>query len=383
MIRTDSGYVRNLNTLFVSIFVIIVLIAIWQIRGILMLATAGMILSITFTMPVRFFMRRHVGRGFSIVLSVTSGLLLIILLSFLVFPTLIDQFSTLFITTIPNGINQLVELWNSGELYQQIPYLELIVSQVDTSSFEITPDFLNQIVNQVTQAVNRVGGSVIPLIGGVASALVSVFIVVFVSVYLIAEPDKYIHGVVRLSPLWYRDRMREIFVRIDETIRAWVQVTLASMLFIGFVTGIGLAMVGVQQWLALAVLAGILSFIPNFSIFLTLIPTVAVTIVEVPEAVGIVILIVVVASFIQANIVGPILTSETMHLPPVLILVGQIIFGFFFGFLGLVLAVPLTAITSVLVEEIYIKDVLGDNSSEKSDTDDDEEYDDLVYAEAD
>jgi len=382
MIRTDSGYVRNLNTLFVSIFIIIVLVALWQIRGILMLATAGMILTISFSMPVRFFMRWHVGRMISILLSMATGLLLVVLLSLLVFPTLIEQFSTLFGSTIPGGINQLIELWNSGEFYDRVPLLEEIVESFNLSEFEVTSDLLNQGINQISGAVNRVGGSVIPIIGGVASFLVSIFIVIFVCVFLIAEPDKYIHGIIRLTPLWYRDRMRQIIVRIDETIRAWIKVTGVSMLLVGTITGGGLAILGVQQWLALGVLAGVLSFIPNFSIFITLVPTVAVTIVEVPEAVWIAILIVIVASFIQANIVGPILTSETMHLPPVLILVGQIIFGVFFGFLGLVMAVPLTAITVVLIEEIYIKDVLGDNSLDKSDNPD-EEYDDLVYAEAD
>ncbi|MEL6527150.1 MAG: AI-2E family transporter, partial [Chloroflexota bacterium] len=132
-------------------------------------------------------------------------------------------------------------------------------------------------------------------------------------------------------------------------------------LFIGVSTGIGLALVGVEQWLALGVLAGLLSFVPNFGMVLTLVPAVAVTIVQVPKAVFVVVAIIVIVSFLQAQIIGPYLTSETMNLPPVLILIGQIILGVFFGFLGLMLAVPLTAI--VLVQEIYIKDILGDELS--------------------
>jgi len=382
MIRTDSGYVRNLNTLFVSIFVIVVLLAIWQIRGILMLAAAGMMLTITFSIPVRFFRRWHVSRPISILLSIASGIFLIVLLSFLVFPTLFDQFEALFTNTIPTGIDQLTEMWNSGELYDRVPFLEETVEVFNASDFEVDSNFLNQVFGQITSAVNRVGGSLIPIIGGVASALVSIFIVIFVSFFLIAEPDKYTHGIIRLTPLWYRDRMREIIVRIDETIRAWIKVTGVSMLLVGSITGFGLALLGVEQWLALGVIAGLVSFIPNFSVFIILVPTIAVTVVEAPELVWVAVLIVVVASFVQANIVGPILTAETMHLPPVLILVGQIIFGFFFGFLGLMLAVPLMAITVVLVEEIYIKDVLGDNRPEKPQID---KYDDdeLVFAEAD
>ena len=50
-----------------------------------------------------------------------------------------------------------------------------------------------------------------------------------------------------------------------------------------------------------------------------------------------------------------------------MILLGQIIFGFFFGFLGLMLAVPLSACVAVLVDEMYVKDVLGDPSKTKAD----------------
>ena len=54
-------------------------------------------------------------------------------------------------------------------------------------------------------------------------------------------------------------------------------------------------------------------------------------------------------------------------MPAILILLGQIIFGFFFGFLGLMLAVPLSACVAVLVDEMYVKDVLGDHVKSKSD----------------
>ena len=156
MIRTDSGYVRNLNTLFVSIFVIVVLLAIWQIRGILMLAAAGMMLTITFSIPVRFFRRWHVSRPISILLSIASGIFLIVLLSFLVFPTLFDQFEALFTNTIPTGIDQLTEMWNSGELYDRVPFLEETVEVFNASDFEV--DSTDIIAGRVFVHFNEVNG---------------------------------------------------------------------------------------------------------------------------------------------------------------------------------------------------------------------------------
>ena len=70
-------------------------------------------------------------------------------------------------------------------------------------------------------------------------------------------------------------------------------------------------------------------------------------------------------SLFQSQVISPVLASERMNMPAILILLGQIIFGFFFGFLGLMLAVPLSACLAVLVDEMYVKDVLGDRSEKQ------------------
>jgi predicted PurR-regulated permease PerM len=140
---------------------------------------------------------------------------------------------------------------------------------------------------------------------------------------------------------------------------------------------------GIEQWLALGVLSGVLSFIPNFGTIGAILPSIAVAAVQAPNSVLLVILLILGMSFLQAQVVGPLLTNERMNLAPVLILLGQIVFGIFFGFIGLMLAVPLIAITVVLVEEIYIKDVLGDDSSEKPKNEEEDLEDELVFAETD
>jgi len=361
MIRTDSGYVRNVNWIFVLIASILTLLAFWEIRSIVMLSIAAVLLTIFISMPVRVFMKTGLNRGLAILLSMFSGIVVVIILSLVVFPALFDQFEVLFTDVVPTGVEQLIERWNSGELFEQIPFLEEAVSGV-----EINDETINQIVGPITSALGSISGSVIPLIGGVASALLSTLIVIFICLYLIAEPDRYIRGMISLTPLWYRDRTREILEKLDDTARAWIRVTGASMVITGIGSGIGLALIGIEQWAALGVLAGVLSFIPNFGPILAVIPSIAVAIVQAPEYTLVVVVIIYGVSFFQSQVVGPILANEGMNLAPVLILLGQIVFGIFFGFLGIMLAVPLTAMFVILVQEIYVRDVLGDNSTLKS-----------------
>jgi len=380
MLHDDSGYIRRFNPVITGIITIVILMILWQIRNILMLAFAGYILTTLVNLPVHFLTTRwKMHRGLAILATIVVGFLILILLGVMIFPTLFEQFRVLFTETTPRGANQLIELWNSGELYERAPYLENFLPDMDIDLSLLTREF-----DQFLNTLSTVGGSVVPILGGVASSALSIVIVFFVCLYLIAEPQRYLNGVIALTPIWYRDRTREIIWRIGDTVEAWLLVAGVSMIIVGVGTGLGLALMGIQQWLALGVLNGVLSFIPNFGTIGAILPSIAVAAVQAPNSVLLVILLILVISFIQAQIVGPLLTNERMNLAPVLILLGQIVFGIFFGFIGLMLAVPLIAITVVLVEEIYIKDILGDNSAGKSKNEEEEEEDDeLIFAETD
>ena len=359
-----TSMLRGVNWIFVLILTVILLLAAWQVRTILMLTFAAMLLTVFASIPVRFFNKRlGFNRGVSILLFVFSSMIVVVALSLVVVPTILQQFAVLTSDVIPNGIERVVDWWNSGEAMEQIPQLETIVQSID---FTVDSDFLNNVLEQGSNALGQVGGSVLPLLGGVASGILSLLIIVFLCLYFVAEPDRYIQGIIALTPIWYRSRMREILEELDDTIRAWLRVTGASMAIVGLGTGIGLAAIGIEQWAALGTLAGIMSFIPNFGPIIAVVPSVAVAIIQAPENTLLVIVVIYGVSFLQSQIVGPLLANESMNLAPVLILIGQIVFGIFFGFLGIMLAVPLTAIVVVLIREVYVKDILGDTGRTKN-----------------
>ena len=184
------------------------------------------------------------------------------------------------------------------------------------------------------------------------------------SMYFLTDPKGYEEGVIKLFPLWYRHRVREIKDRIDSALRGWLQVTFISMVITGAGTAIGLAIIGIEQWVALGVLAGLLSFIPNFGPIVALIPSIAVGILQAPENVGWIIVVIYGVSAVQSQLISPLLVNESLNVSPVLVLLGQIISGIFFGFIGIMLAVPITAVVKILVDEVYIKDILGDKGEQ-------------------
>ena len=351
----------GLRNVVATILIALGMVFAWEIRGTLMLTFAAVVLVVLFTMPVRLLVSRfELNRFVAILLSVAAFFLVLALIGSSILPTIVKQFTELTNDVLPEALERAQESFNSVALIEQFPFLK------DLVNFELNDELVNQVVSQVTDLLGRVGGSVLPVVGGVANTLLSVLIIFFISMYLLAEPETYVNGIIKLTPIWYRGRLRVILQRIDLTLRAWLSVTAVSMVVVGLGTGLGLAMLGIQEWVALGVLAGLLSFIPNFGPVVALIPAVAAAIVQAESNIIWTVVIVYGVSFFQSQVLSPVLASERMNMPAILVLLGQIIFGFFFGFLGLMLAVPLSAVVAVLVDEVYVKDILGDRPKEKT-----------------
>ena len=370
-VRSTRSINIGLRNVVLTILIGLGLVFVWQIRGTLMLTFAAVILVVLFTMPVRFLMNRFkLHRVVAIVVSVVGFFIILALLGVPILRAIGDQYEPLR-TAVEGGLEQVRQSLTREALLQQNSILKDVIPIIDdllsgSASAQPADDLIGQAVSQVTDAVGRLGGSVLPVVGGVANTILSVLIIFFLSMYLLAEPELYVNGIIKLTPVWYRDRMLSILRRLDSTLRAWLSVTAVSMVVVAILTGLGLRLVGIQdEAFALGVLAGILSFIPNFGPVVALVPSVAVAILDAPQNVIWVVVIIYGVSFFQSQVISPVLASERMNMPAILVLLGQIIFGFFFGFLGLMLAVPLSACVAVIVDEMYVKDVLGDREPAK------------------
>jgi predicted PurR-regulated permease PerM len=350
--------------------VVILLLAIWEVHSTLLLVLSSVILVVLFTMPIRFFVRRGMGRTLATLLSLFGILAIVVILALMALPSLLQQFTTLAVD-IQQGVQEAVGQWE--EIQTAPPDSELrlqntfLVSLQDflKNTFQLNSldDLIGEMTKQLGGALGQLGGSVIPLVSGVASTLLSLVIVLFLSLYLLAEPRMYEEGVIKLFPIWYRDRLRFIIDRIDFTLRLWLQGQLLLMVIVGVLTWIGLAILGIQQAAALGVLAGLFSFVPNFGPIAALIPALAVGFAQAPQSIGWIIVIIYGTSFLQSQVIAPLVFKESINLPPVLVLIGQIFAAIFFGFLGIMLAVPIIAILMILVQEVYVKDILGDRDA--------------------
>ena len=205
----QSPYSSVTRWVGVAILLVIILAGAWVVRGVLLLTLASIILVVLLQMPVRRMVHRGVPRPVAIILALVFILTIMVALTLFALPQLVQQFVILATVNIPLGVQELLNRWASGDIQRQFP----ILAEITTQDIEI---FLNQASTQILSAVGSFGISVLPVLGNVADALLSVLIVLFMSMYLIADPEAHRDGVIRVLPKWYRSRGREILDRCAE-----------------------------------------------------------------------------------------------------------------------------------------------------------------------
>ena len=237
------------------------------------------------------------------------------------------------------------------------------VSQFDWGKAVIDqlPSF-DDIINNITPSrlLTSVGGIFSSTVGAVGNF----FITILLSIYFAVSPRFYTDGFVKLFPIHHRERVTEILHAIGETLSWWLIGKAGSMIFIGLLTWIGLSLLGVPLALTLGLIAGLLSFIPNFGPILSAVPAMLIAFVDSPITALYVGGLFILVQLIESNIVTPLIEKETVELPPGLTIMFQLTLAVLVGGLGLVLATPLLAVVMAIVQMVYIEDILGDRNTE-------------------
>jgi predicted PurR-regulated permease PerM len=184
---------------------------------------------------------------------------------------------------------------------------------------------------------------------------------VILAVYLAIEPELYVEGLARMLPPRRRARGREVIQAVAHALRWWLVGRVVSMLAVGVLTALALAIAGIPAALALGVLAGMLSFVPYIGPIASVVPALLATIPGWPWQPLWVLVIYSGVQFLEGNFITPLVQKRAVAMPPVVLLTAQIAFGLLFGLMGVFLATPLAVAAMVLVQTLYIQDTLGES----------------------
>lgn len=319
----------------------------WQIRYLLLLIFTAVVLSTALNRLVRRFQSLGIKQR-SLALSLTLSLTLLILVLFvlLIVPPFIDQFQQL-IQLIP-------DVWIS--LTKQLRELEAELPPI----IPTIPTFsdLESLIAQIQPLVTELLRNFYAFFQNSLVVLLKLLLVLVLTVMLLANPQEYREGFLKLFPSFYRKRAKEILDSSEEALGNWLGAITINCIFIGSLSGIGLSIIGVKLLLTHALMAGLLNFIPNIGPATSVIFPVMVALLDDPWKIVAILIWYFVIQNIETYWFTPKLMKEKASLLPAVTLCAQIFFARTFGLLGLLLALPLTVVVKTWIEEVLFKDVL-------------------------
>lgn len=320
---------------------------VYQIAVVVLVLLLTLLFSVIISGPVDYLERRGMGRGLG-TLAVLGGLIFILaIVGAALVPVMEDQAREL-VETFPelleNAQGLVVRLQRSLGL---------------ETSFGLDPQ------NVLDSARNFLSGGTLATVAnvgaGVANVLSFALVVVIATVYAVAQPAPLVNGFVALFPAGQRQRVREILREMYETVQKWFLGQLVSMTIIGVLSTIALFIIGVPFALLLGIFSGLISFIPYIGPLISVFPPVLLALIGTPVDALWVVLAYGGIQTVESYLIQPVVMSRAVSLHPAMVMFALLVMGTLFGFVGVLLAVPLVAALNVLLRELWIErmDSLG------------------------
>jgi predicted PurR-regulated permease PerM len=328
----------------VAVAVVVVLVVLWYAIDVVLLAFIGVLAAILLRAPADWLAAR-LGWRESWSLALVGALLLALLVGGAV-------------------------LFGRGIASQALALIDRIPEIVQAAKDEISQNEFGRRAVELAESSGLLSGGEsqflgrgLGLLGSTFGALANVFIVLFFAVFMAAQPRMYVDGFLHLVARRKRARVREVLYGIGDVLRRWLvgQSLLAAC--VAVLTGAGLLALGAPFPYALALLAGLMEFVPYIGPFLAAVPAVLVGFAEGPQVALWVAALFVGIQLVESYILAPLVQHRAVHLPPAAILFAQVLMGAIVGALGVAVATPLAAAVMVALAMLYVEDALGDSSA--------------------
>ncbi len=318
-----------------------VVLLLWLLAGILLPFVAGAAIAFLLTPVTDRLERLGVNRLAAALSIITLVVMAIVLFILLVAPILGGQLSS-FIDNIPGYVTRLQSLLSDPSR----PWVQKLLG----AGFE--PE--KSMGDLVTQGVGWLTTFLQSLWSG-GRALVSLFSLVVVTpvvaFYLIYDW----HRMIRIADGWVpvnqRETVRRLAREVDAAIAGFVRGQTAVCLILGSFYAVALTLSGLNFGLLIGLISGLITFIPYVGSMTGLILALGVAVAQFwPDYSSILMVlgIFLVGQFLEGNLLAPKLVGESVGLHPVWLIFALLAFGYLFGFVGLLVAVPLAATIGVL-----------------------------------
>ena len=297
------------------------------------------------------------------------------LIVYAIFLLVIYIFLRIFIPTLYKQINDLISnlpaIIDKFQTFADNFVNELSVSGPDLTGFK--DNLFNSVGDYVLNLTNSLPNSIMSIIGNIFSGLGTILISLVVGIYMLFDFDAISKHFLKLVPNKNKYEIEVLLTNIGKEVRKTISGTLLVALMVFVCDSIGFAIVGLNAPLLFGMFCGLTDLIPYIGPYIGGAAAVVVGFSQ-GSITGIAVLIIcIVVQLVENYVLQPVIMSKTTQLHPVTIMIGLLVFGHYFGIIGMVVATPCIALLKVIFrfivhkynlfkdDEVILKEVLKDD----------------------
>ncbi|MBV6657884.1 MAG: AI-2E family transporter [Devosiaceae bacterium] len=358
------------QALFWALAALVFIAFVYIFRGILLPFVAGMAIAYLLDPAADWLERRGLSRLLATLFITAFALFVLVLGLVLIVPLLVEQMIGLVQALRPYIPETLRTIFGLGdEDYQALNALlapateedlaargamlpstlsfDGIVAWLGTINFDVVRTFIEANAGTLAAVFGRVmdqGAAIV----GVVSTLV---ITPIVAIYMLYDWDNLVARIDSLLPREHADTIRDLMIKIDGVMSGFIRGQFILAMILGTFYAVSLSLVGLNFGLLIGIASGILSFIPYIGSVSGFVAAVGVALVQfwsAPLWIIIVAGIYLFGQFAEGNFLQPKIVGDAVGLHPVILFFAMLAFGSLYGFVGLLIAVPVAASLGVL-----------------------------------
>ena len=287
---------------------------------------------------------------------------------YVIFIAFLIVFFRIFIPIIYNELNELIKTLPS--ITEKITdFINSTFDKIDSDAFNIEAiktNILDAITNYGTSISSNLPTTIVSIMSNLVSGLGTIFFGLIIGLYMLFDFDNVTNLLLKVIPVKHQVEVASLVEKIGSEVRKCVNGTLLVACMVFVCDTIGFSIIGLKSALLFGLFCGITDLIPYIGPYLG---TAVATVVGLTQSplIGLgVFIIACVVQLIESYVLQPIVMSKATNLHPVVIICGLLIFGHFFGIIGMILASPIMSVIKVIFEFIVEKfELFQRNSNEE------------------
>lgn len=330
-----------------TIGILVAIFFLWFIRDVIGLLFVAIVLASAMDPWVDRMERYHIPRGMSILTMYLSILLALGLVFYLIIPPLIEQIG---------DITQSLSQYNDQ--------IDAIYQWITNSNESSLANQAQAVLAEFNQAVSGVTTGVFDALAGVFGGIAGFIIVLVLTFYMTIEEDGIKKFIRSIAPVQYQPYLIQKVNKIQLKMGGWFRGQFIVSLIIGVISFIGLMVIGVEYALVLALIAGMLEFIPFIGPFIAAVPAVFFAYTDSPWKALAVVIFYTVMQQLENQLIVPRVMQKVVGLNPIVVIAAMLIGAKMAGIVGIILAIPVTTIIWIFLEDFFLQKREMDNALE-------------------